>query len=81
MKKTKAIRNYKVEFEDKEWGFLGSKILEASNQFEAWQIAGEIVRRYYGDILEVYLIEPITGQTLKVIKKKKALSNVPAKVV
>lgn len=59
MKSTKAKKAtkkiYKVEYADKEWNFLSSKIIEAANDFEAWQMANEITKRYYGDILDLYL--------------------------
>ena len=76
MIKKRELRNpktkfYKLEFADKEWNFLSSKILEAANEHEAWQMAEEVTKRYFGNPLDLYLIDNGTGQIIKTVKRKK----------
>ena len=80
--KTIAKKSYKVEYADTEFNFLSEYVFEAASDFEARYMAEKIMEWYHGDLLELYVADPVTREWLTVQNKmKKAIYNYPIKSV
>ena len=64
------MKTYKVEYEDKEYKFLGEMLFEASDNMKAIKKAGRLARQHYGKVLGVYTIEK---NNWKPITEKRAI--------